>query len=86
LAGAALDVVENEYLLDPDEIIDLAAENTGARSSLRHALALLALERMPNVIITNHNAFNTTEAIDRINTMVVKNILGFYDDSEIHIV
>lgn len=86
LASAALDVVENEYLLDPDEIIDLAIENTGARSSLRHALALLALERMPNVIITNHNAFNTIEAIERINKMVLSNIIGFYDGAEIHIV
>lgn len=86
LAGAALDVVENEYLLDPDELIDLATENTSARSSLRHALALLALERMPNVIITNHNAFNTVEAIDRINKMVVENIIGFYAGSEIKIV
>ena len=86
IAGCALDVVENEYLLDPDEIIDLASENTGARSSLRHALAILALERMPNVIVTNHNAFNTIEAIERINKMVVANITGFYDDTEIHIV
>ena len=86
ISGAALDVVENEYLLDPDEIIDLAGENTSARSSLRHALALLALERMPNVIITNHNAFNTVEAIERINKMVLDNIIGFYNGSEIHIV
>ena len=86
LAGAALDVVEDEYLLDPDEVIELAVENPNARSVLRHAIALLALERMPNVIITNHNAYNTVEAIERINKMTVENIIGFYNGDTINVV
>ncbi|GHU07615.1 lactate dehydrogenase [Alphaproteobacteria bacterium] len=79
IAGAALDVVEDEYLLDPDDLIDLAAnQDHAARQTIRHALALLALERIPNVIITNHNAYNTVEAVERINAMTVTNIAGFY--------
>lgn len=84
--GAALDVVEDEYLLDPDELIELAVEDKSARSTIRHALALLALERMPNVIVTNHNAYNTVEAIERTNQMTVSNITGFYAGDKINIV
>jgi D-lactate dehydrogenase len=85
--GAALDVVEDEYLLDPDNLIDLATnQDKSAKSTIRHALALLTLERMPNVIITNHNAYNTVEAIERINKMTVENIVGFYHGNKIHTV
>jgi D-lactate dehydrogenase len=86
LGGAALDVVEEEYLLDPDELIKLATENADQEAciSLRHAVALLALERMSNVIVTNHNAFNTNEALERINNMTVENIIGFTNDDKIY--
>ncbi|MDR2524024.1 MAG: hydroxyacid dehydrogenase [Candidatus Nomurabacteria bacterium] len=78
IAGAALDVVEDEYLLDPDDLIDLAAsQDRAAKATIRHALALLALERMPNVIVTNHNAYNTVEALDNIHRLTVENIVGF---------
>lgn len=85
LGGAALDVIESEYLIDPDDLIDLATQqDNAAKSTIRHALALLALERMPNVIITNHNAYNTTEAIDRINYMTLENIFGFYRGEKVY--
>jgi D-lactate dehydrogenase len=84
LSGAALDVVEDEYLLDPDDLIDLATNtDQAARATIRHALALLALERLPNVIITNHNAYNTVEAINNIKRMTVSNIVGFYNGEKI---
>lgn len=86
LYGAALDVVESEYLLDPDDLIDLAAQDSAAKSTIRHALAILALERMPNVIITNHNAYNTVEAAEKINSMTVQNITGFYAGTKIFVV
>lgn len=87
LSGAALDVVESEYLLDPDDLIDLAAnQDNVARSTIRHALALLALERLSNVVITNHNAYNTKEAVENIMKMTVENIAGFYAGKKIHIV
>jgi D-lactate dehydrogenase len=84
LQGVALDVLEDEYLLDPDDLIELAAQqNRTAKSTIRHALAILALERMPNAIITNHNAYNTVEAAAKINAMTVQNITGFYAGTEI---
>lgn len=87
LSGAALDVVEDEYLLDPDDLIELAAnQDNVARSTIRHALALLALERLSNVIITNHNAYNTREAVENIMKMTAENITGFYAGKKIFIV
>jgi D-lactate dehydrogenase len=78
LAGAALDVIESEYLLDPEEFVRFVSSDTDENRdvALRHAAAILALERMPNVLVTNHNAFNTTEAILSINEMTVENIKG----------
>lgn len=76
--AVALDVLESEYLLDPDELINLAAHNDAAKSTLRRAVALAALQHMPNVIITNHNAYNTHEALQRINQTTVDTIRNFY--------
>jgi D-lactate dehydrogenase len=78
LAGAALDVVESEYLLDPEEFVKFVSSDTDENRdiALRHAAAILALERMPNVLVTNHNAFNTTEAVLSINEMTTENIKG----------
>lgn len=75
--SAALDVLESEYLMDPDQLINLASHNDAAKQTLRHATAIAALQRMPNVIVTNHNAFNTVEAIERINRVTAENILNF---------
>jgi D-lactate dehydrogenase len=87
LGGAALDVVEDEYLLDPDDLIDLAAsQDQAAKNTIRHALAILALERLPNAIITNHNAYNTVEAAAKINAMTIQNITGFYAGTQIFVV
>ncbi|MDR3125519.1 MAG: hydroxyacid dehydrogenase [Candidatus Nomurabacteria bacterium] len=84
IKAAALDVLEDEYLLDPDDLIELAAQqDRAARSTLRHALAILALERLPNAIITNHNAYNTVEATAKINQMTLQNITGFYTGGQI---
>ncbi len=82
LGGAGLDVIEDEsYLTDPSAIIELAAHgNDKAIDKLKHALAMLLLERMPNAIITNHNAYNTVEAMELINNMTVDNIVNFYND------
>jgi 2,3-bisphosphoglycerate-dependent phosphoglycerate mutase len=35
---------------------------------------------MPNVIVSPHNAFNTIEAIGRINDTTCRNIIGFYNN------
>ena len=79
LGGVGLDVIEDEsYLTNPNAVIELAAGgNELAVDKLKHALAMLSLEKMPNVIITNHNAFNTVEALEKINDMTVNNIANF---------
>lgn len=86
LAGAALDVIESEYLLDPEEFVRFVSSDTDENRdiALRHAAAILALERMPNVLVTNHNAFNTTEAVLSINEMTVENIKGALEGGKIY--
>ncbi len=88
VASAALDVLESEYLMDPDMLIDLASHDDAAKATLRHAVSLAALERMPNVVVTNHNAFNTREALQRINQTTSDNIVNFLagKDKEVHAV
>lgn len=78
LAGVALDVIEGEHLLDLDEEIQLLRSETLQPAMLEHSVEIMALERMPNVIITPHNAFNTVEAILRINSTTTQNIIDFW--------
>lgn len=86
IGGAALDVVEEEYLLDPSEFIKFASYDIDKNRalSLRHATAILALERMDNVIITNHNAYNTAEAVRLIADMTVQNIKGALEGGKVY--
>ncbi len=76
LGGAGLDVVEGENLLLLDEESELLH-----RKNLRgfnYAVEQMMLEKMPNVIITPHNAFNSKEAIERINSTTLENISNFF--------
>jgi len=74
IAGAALDVLEDEKLVDIDEEELLLKKNTTTKETLEHVIANTILMHMPNVILTGHNAYNTTEAIQRINLTCVDNI------------
>lgn len=78
VAGAALDVIEGEHLLNLDEEIELLRSDTLPPKMLEHSVQIMALQHMPNVIITPHNAFNTIEAIQRINDTTVKNIVDYW--------
>jgi D-lactate dehydrogenase len=76
LAGAGLDVVEGEELEDIDHEIPLLGH--GSNDNLVKLSAYInILEKMPNVILTPHNAYNTAEAIGRINKTSTDNILRF---------
>lgn len=77
VAGAAIDVVEDEKLMDLDEEELILRKGRIPRASLEHAVAIDVLQKMFNVIITGHNAFNTVEAIQRINQTTVENIEAY---------
>jgi D-lactate dehydrogenase len=79
LAGAALDVAEGEKLLHVDEEILLLRSERIPKEQLQFGMELSILQKMPTVIITPHNAFNTTEAIERINRTVADNIHDFWE-------
>lgn len=79
LGGAALDVLEGEELLKYEEETALLRNKESSGEMLRHSVEISALKKMPNVIISPHNAFNTVEAIGRINQTAVDNIISFYN-------
>jgi len=74
VAGAALDVLEDEKLIDIDEEELLLKKKNTTKETLEHVLANTILMHMPEVILTGHNAYNTSEAIQRINLTSVDNI------------
>lgn len=81
LAGAALDVLEGEQLFDMHEEVALLRSHTLPSTTGEQSVTMMALNKMPNVILTPHNAFNTEGAIGRINSATCQNIIRFwYDD------
>jgi len=78
LGGAAIDVIEGEALMNYREETALLRSDTLPEDVLRHSVEISVLEKMPNVIISPHNAFNTVEAIHRINQTTAKNIIDFW--------
>jgi D-lactate dehydrogenase len=78
LGGAAIDVVEGEALLNYQEETALLRSDALAEDVLRHSVEISVLKKMPNVIISPHNAYNTVEAIERINNTTAKNIIDYW--------
>ncbi len=74
IAGAGLDVLEDEKLMNIDEEELLLKRGSDTKDALEHVVANTVLMRMPSVILTNHNAYNTSQAIRRINRTSVENI------------
>lgn len=83
LGGVGLDVLEEENLLrNEDELLykEFASEQ------LETALLDHKLASMDNVIITPHNAFNTTEAVRRIVDISIENIEAYKRGKPINVV
>lgn len=78
LAGAALDVIEGEKLMHIEEEVALLRSPSAPFELLENSIELLALHKMPNVILTPHNAFNSIEAVARINGTTVDNIIRYW--------
>ena len=77
IKGAALDVLECEYLaLSPENIVDdIKDHNTNCVAS---ALITQKLLGMSNVIITPHIAYNTQESVDTLLETTFNNIRDFH--------
>jgi D-lactate dehydrogenase len=74
LKGAALDVIENENLIKEEHQLHRTPKDKADWKRLYENLELL---KMPNVVFTPHNAFNSQEALERILDTTARNILGF---------
>lgn len=81
LSGAGLDAIEGEKYLDRKALENAISNNSTAPSSFEHATENYLLLQMPNVVVTKHVAFNTVEAIKRINDITAKNIIDFWHGS-----
>lgn len=79
VGAAGLDVLEGEKLLNIEEEILLLRRSEIPADILTESMEVNVLKNMPNVIVTPHNAYNTTEAIKRINDTTAKNIFRFLD-------
>ena len=77
IKGAALDVLECEYLaLAPENIVgDIRERNTSCVTS---ALITQKLLGMSNVIITPHIAYNTQESVDTLLETTFNNIRDYH--------
>ncbi len=74
LGGAGLDVLEAEgYIREERQLLSDSVSQETLRAALKNHILL----KMPNVIITPHNAFNSQEALERIMQTTVENIRGF---------
>lgn len=74
LAGAALDTIEGEeFLQHEDELLN----QSGAEEKLKLLLHNHVLQRRSNVVITPHVAFNSVEALRRIQDTTIENVRLF---------
>lgn len=83
VAAAGLDVLAQESLIR-DETRYFRAPGQNPAMIAADTLADHVLARMPNVLITPHNAYNTTEARQRILQTTVENIRDFLQGGKSH--
>ena len=75
IAAAGLDVLEGEcYIREEKQVL---SEKFSKECDLRAILQNHMLIKMPNVLITPHNAFNSREALERILRTTIGNINSF---------
>ncbi len=84
IRGAGLDVVEDEKLVMEEAQLHQAKQEKTEWKRLVESLEIL---KMPNVVFTPHNAFNSQEALERILDTTAENILkGVGDGTGINLV
>jgi D-lactate dehydrogenase len=84
VAGAGLDVLEGEQFLQSSNERQLLS-SVVLDGRARQVLALDVLNRMPTVIITDHNAFNSVEALKRIRAGTVENIRAWHTGNPLNL-
>lgn len=84
IAGAGLDVLEEEEVLDDE--LQLLTDSSTQKDRLLTVLQDHALIEMPNVLITPHNAFNSEGAILRILDTTLENIRSFQAGHPVNVV
>lgn len=78
LAGAGLDTIEGERFLNEQIEVNTVLDNKTTKEALINLAETETLLRMPQVIVTPHSAYNTVEAVGRINGITVDNITKFW--------
>lgn len=86
VSAAGLDVIEGEKLLNVEEEILLLRRDEIPAEMLQESMEISVLKTLPNVIVTPHNAYNTTEAIQRINDTTADNIHKFIADKKQNVI
>lgn len=84
IAGAALDVLEEEGNLKEEQRMLLEEENIPPEK-LRTLLANHIFIDLGNVIISSHNAFNTKEALENIVITTMENIQSYLNKKPINL-
>ncbi len=78
VAAAGLDTLEGEKFLHEDADIEAILGNATPSDQYVMMAETDALLRMPNVVVTPHSAYNTAEAIQRINSTTTQNIIRYW--------
>lgn len=84
IAGAGLDVLEGEPVLEKDQEVELF--RSGKKQITEFVTEHDILTKMQNVILSPHNAFNTREALQFIRHTTAQNITNFLEDKPINVV
>jgi D-lactate dehydrogenase len=85
LAGAALDTTEGEEFLHHEEEL-LNQAGASAEEQLKLLVRNQVLQRRPNVIITPHIAFDSEEALRRIQDTTIENVKAFLTQTPVNTV
>lgn len=78
VAGAGLDTVEGEQFLSEEIEINAILDRRITKDTLINLAETEMLLRMPQVLLTPHSAYNTVEAVGRINAITADNIIKFW--------
>lgn len=78
IAGAGLDTVEGEQFLSEETEINAILDRKVSRETLINLAETEMLLRLPQVLITPHSAYNTAEAVGRINAITADNIIKYW--------